>query len=92
VPGATVDVPEAEVPVVPVAEVDPVGFDPALLGTSVGLADDVEPEPDGANATVWDGHRLDGTCAHPRELGLIATKNGIWLEPMARTTANRRAG
>jgi hypothetical protein len=44
------------------------------------------------DATVWDGHRLDGTCARPRQLGLIATKNGIWLEPLARTTANRRAG
>jgi hypothetical protein len=38
------------------------------------------------DATVWDGHRLDGTYAHPRQLGLIATKNGIWLELLARTT------
>jgi hypothetical protein len=35
------------------------------------------------DTTVWDGHR---------QHGLIATKKGIWLEPLARTTANRRAG
>jgi hypothetical protein len=37
---------------------------------------------------LWDAHRLDGTCQHPRALGLTATKNDIWLEPP--TPARRR--
>jgi hypothetical protein len=32
---------------------------------------------------LWDTHRADGRCVHPRQLNLIATKNHIWLEPLA---------
>jgi hypothetical protein len=31
------------------------------------------------DADLFDAHRLNGTCLHPRKLGLMQTKNGIWL-------------
>lgn len=27
---------------------------------------------------LFDAHRADERCVHPRQLGLVATKNGIW--------------
>jgi len=33
------------------------------------------------NVRLWDSHRVDEKCVHPRRLDLSATKNGIWLEP-----------
>jgi hypothetical protein len=41
--------------------------------------------------SVWDAHRVDGKCQHPRRLGLTATKNGIWLEPLPQERRRRRA-
>ncbi|GAA1399733.1 hypothetical protein GCM10009613_55820 [Pseudonocardia kongjuensis] len=35
------------------------------------------------DAELWDTHRPRGACvADPGELGLIATRNGIWLRPL----------
>lgn len=32
------------------------------------------------DAELWDGHRQRGACvADPRELGLVTSRNGIWL-------------
>jgi hypothetical protein len=41
--------------------------------------------------SVWDEHRRDDRCVHPRRLGLATTKNGIWFKPLARNTPRRRA-
>jgi len=35
------------------------------------------------DATLWDAHRRRGRCHDPRELGLVQTRNGIWLRPAA---------
>ncbi|MGI9000320.1 MAG: hypothetical protein ACR2GH_01500 [Pseudonocardia sp.] len=34
------------------------------------------------DAQLWDTHRSSGTCADPRELGLVQTRNGIWLRAL----------
>jgi hypothetical protein len=31
---------------------------------------------------LFDAHRLAGECADPRRLGLVQTKNGIWLRAL----------
>lgn len=42
------------------------------------------------DAELWDTHRPRGVCVHdPGELGLVATRNGIWLRAPA---AAGRAG
>jgi hypothetical protein len=38
---------------------------------------------------LYDAHRPRDTCVRPRVLGLVATKNGIWREPL---TGRRRTG
>lgn len=30
---------------------------------------------------LWDAHRPDNRCVHPRTLGLVETKNHIWYLP-----------
>ena len=38
------------------------------------------------DAELWDTHRRRGVCvADPRELGLVATRNGIWLRALDAT-------
>jgi hypothetical protein len=32
---------------------------------------------------LFDAHRVDDRCVHPVELGLISTRNGVWLTPVA---------
>jgi hypothetical protein len=34
------------------------------------------------DVTLFDEHRDEQQCRPPRELDLIATRNGIWLAPM----------
>jgi hypothetical protein len=34
------------------------------------------------DANLFDAHRLDGRCANPHRLGLVQTKNGIWLRAL----------
>jgi hypothetical protein len=34
------------------------------------------------DATLFDAHRHIGACLAPRTLGLIQTRNGIWLQPL----------
>jgi hypothetical protein len=34
------------------------------------------------DAELFDAHRLAGGCADPRRLGLVQTKNGIWLRAL----------
>ena len=34
------------------------------------------------DADLFDAHRLNGVCANPRALGLVQTKNGIWLRAL----------
>ncbi|NMH97377.1 hypothetical protein [Pseudonocardia acidicola] len=34
------------------------------------------------DAALWDAHRSGGICADPRDLGLVPTKNGIWLRAL----------
>lgn len=35
---------------------------------------------------LFDAHRDADHCRAPEELGLVPTRNGIWLEPLARAT------
>lgn len=37
------------------------------------------------DAELWDGHRAGRRCADPREMGLVATRNGIWLRALDAT-------
>jgi hypothetical protein len=39
------------------------------------------------DAELWDAHRKRGTCGDPRELGLVQTRNGIWLRALDRAPA-----
>ncbi|MEQ3550498.1 hypothetical protein WIS52_08450 [Pseudonocardia nematodicida] len=34
------------------------------------------------DAALWDSHRPRGRCTDPAELGLVATRNGIWLRAL----------
>jgi hypothetical protein len=34
------------------------------------------------DAELFDAHRLADECADPRRLGLVQTKNGIWLRAL----------
>ncbi|MFC5995564.1 hypothetical protein ACFQE5_15220 [Pseudonocardia hispaniensis] len=34
------------------------------------------------DATLWDDHRSGGVCIDPVTLGLVQTRNGIWLRAM----------
>jgi hypothetical protein len=34
------------------------------------------------DAELFDAHRLAGECADPRRIGLVQTKNGIWLRAL----------
>lgn len=34
------------------------------------------------DAELWDAHRGAGGCCDPRELGLLQTRNGIWLRAL----------
>lgn len=34
------------------------------------------------DAALFDAHRRHGACLPPRGLGLIQTRNGIWLQPL----------
>jgi len=35
------------------------------------------------DAALFDAHRHNGSCLSPKTLGLIQTRNGIWLQPLA---------
>ena len=48
------------------------GVDRAHCGTCHETWDSVD---------LYDEHRRGGTCLRPAELGLVATKNGIWQRP-----------
>lgn len=37
------------------------------------------------DAELWDAHRGPGGCRDPRELGLLQTRNGIWLRALDHT-------
>jgi hypothetical protein len=32
---------------------------------------------------LFDAHRVADRCVHPAEMGLISTRNGVWLTPLA---------
>lgn len=34
------------------------------------------------DAELWDFHRKAGSCRDPRALGLVQTRNGIWLRTL----------
>lgn len=34
------------------------------------------------DAELWDAHRSAAGCADPRSLGLVQTRNGIWLRTL----------
>jgi hypothetical protein len=53
------------------------GPDRAHCGTCHRSFDDI---------SLFDAHRVDDRCVHPAELGLISTRNGIWLTPLASST------
>ena len=38
--------------------------------------------PDAPDAALYDAHRRSGTCVDPRTLGLVQTRNGIWLRAL----------
>jgi hypothetical protein len=40
------------------------------------------------DAELFDAHRLGGRCAMPRRLGLLKTKNGIWLRTLSLLSAS----
>ena len=37
---------------------------------------------------LFDTHRADGRCLRPDGLGLISTRNGIWLTPLGTSTTS----
>jgi hypothetical protein len=39
---------------------------------------------------LWDAHRDDDRCVHPRTLGLVETKNHIWYLPEGAALMDRR--
>lgn len=34
------------------------------------------------DAALWDSHRRRGVCTEPASLGLVQTRNGIWLRTL----------
>lgn len=34
------------------------------------------------DAELWDTHRKRGVCLDPGQLGLVQTRNGIWLRAL----------
>jgi hypothetical protein len=34
------------------------------------------------DAALYDAHRHNGSCLDPRTLGLVPTRNGIWLRAL----------
>jgi hypothetical protein len=41
---------------------------------------------------LFDAHRADGRCRCPEELGLISTRNGIWLGPLGTPAEGSSSG
>jgi hypothetical protein len=37
---------------------------------------------------LFDAHRLNGSCLNARQLGLVQTKNGIWLRTLDLSSAS----